>query len=66
MKDDRLRGTPVAEANTGVFFGVGVLMNAFPLCAGGCGFGAGAEIGPAGRPPPYMLSGRCLMALPGS
>ena len=59
MKDDRLRGTPVAEANTGVIFGVGVLMNAFPLCAGGCGFGAGAVT--AGREAPSLYA---VWALP--
>ena len=46
-----MEGTPLAEVNTGVILGVGSEWILFPLCAGGCGFGAGAEIEPAGRTP---------------
>ena len=43
--------TPLAKVNTGVIFGVGSEWMLFPLCAGGCGFGADAEIESAGRTP---------------
>ena len=42
---------PLAKVNMEVIFGVSSEWMLFTLCAGGCGFGADAEIESAGRTP---------------
>ena len=56
----------MAETNAGVILGVDHRLSTFPFCWRMSGFGAGAEIELAGNPPPFMLSGQPLVALPGS
>ena len=65
-EEKKTEGASVAETNTGVILGVDHRLSAFPFCWRMSGFGAGAEIEPAGNPPPFMLSGQCLVAPPGS